>query len=83
MTVLGHGTGATLVTALTVAPSARGLFQRAWATDGPGVVDLASLRDANIANQAVLRGLQCGNDELKCLRDANAEELAKQAPEEW
>ena len=51
MTILGRGSGATLVTALTASPKAKGLFQRVWATNGAGVYEDTSLQKANLDNK--------------------------------
>ncbi len=82
VTLLGRGTGATLVTALTSTPKARGLFQRAWAAGGSGAVAETSLRDANIENQVLLSGLRC-SDVLECLRGADAAEVWRQTSKDW
>ena len=51
VTLLGRGSGATLVTALTASPRAKGLFQRVWATNGAGVYQDTSLSKANLDNK--------------------------------
>lgn len=83
MTLLGRGTGATLVTALSGSPALKGLARRVWATGGAGAVRVSSLREASIANQIILSNLKCGSDELKCLRNADAKEIVRQTPVTW
>ena len=51
VTLLGRDFGATLATALTAAPKARGLFERVWATNGAGSYERVSLRRANTENK--------------------------------
>jgi carboxylesterase type B len=51
VTLLGRGSGATLVTALTATAKARDLFKRAWVSNGAGVFDDKSLEQASKENQ--------------------------------
>ncbi len=51
ITLLGRGSGATLVTALTAVPKAKGLFKQAWATNGAGVYENKTLEMANKENK--------------------------------
>ena len=51
ITMLGRGSGATMVTALTASPKAKGLFKQAWVTNGAGVIPDKNLYQANKANK--------------------------------
>ena len=51
ITMLGRGSGATMVTALTAAPKAKGLFKQAWVTNGAGVINDKSLKQASKENK--------------------------------
>ena len=50
VTLLGRGSGATLVTALTATAKAKDLFKRVWVTNGAGVFDEKTLEQANQEN---------------------------------
>ena len=49
--MLGRGSGATMVTALTASAKAKGLFKQAWVTNGAGVIPDKNLYQANKANK--------------------------------
>ncbi len=51
VTVFGSGPAATLATALTATPTAQGLFQRVWATNGAGVFKEQGIGEANRQNR--------------------------------
>ena len=51
VTLLGRGSGATLVTALTASTKAKDLFKRVWVTNGAGQFEDKSLEQANKENQ--------------------------------
>ena len=51
ITLLGRGSGATMVTALTASAKAKGLFKQAWATNGAGVIPAKSLSQSNKDNK--------------------------------
>ena len=51
ITMLGRGSGATMVTALTASAKAKGLFKQAWVTNGAGVIPDQSLSQANKDNK--------------------------------
>lgn len=53
-TVMGHRTGATLITALVSSYSAKNLFQRAWASSGSVIFPHTVLQLAERANQHYL-----------------------------
>ena len=51
ITMLGRGSGATMVTALTASAKAKGLFKQAWVTNGAGVIPAKSLSQSNKDNK--------------------------------
>lgn len=51
VTILGRGSGASLVTALTAAPEAKGLFQQVWVTNGAGAFQNKTLEEAVKENE--------------------------------
>ena len=51
VTLMGRGSGATLATALTASPMARGLFKQVWVTNGAGVYENTSLATAYSQNK--------------------------------
>ena len=51
ITLLGRGSGATMVTALTASAKAKSLFKQAWVTNGAGVITAKSLSQANKDNK--------------------------------
>ena len=57
VTLLGRGSGATLVTALTASTKAKDLFKRVWVTNGAGQFEDKSLEQANKENQVDLLNL--------------------------
>lgn len=83
VTLMGRGSGATLVTALTASPSARGLFKQVWVTNGAGAYDNKTLEMADKENKVILETLNCGSDVVDCLIDATAEDVTEAAPYEW
>ena len=50
VTLFGRDSGATLVTALTAAPKAEGLFAQIWVTNGDAVIGNATLNEASKDN---------------------------------
>ena len=50
VTLLGRGSGATMVTALTASAEAKGLFAKVWASNGAGVFGNNTLKDAHSNN---------------------------------
>ena len=54
VTMLGRGSGATMVTALTASPKAKGLFKQAWVTNGAGVIPAKSLSQSNKDNKVYM-----------------------------
>ena len=54
VTLLGRGSGATLVTTLTATPKAKSLFKQAWVTNGAGVLSDKELDEANRENKVCL-----------------------------
>ena len=51
VTLLGRGSGATLVTALTATAKTRDLIKRVWVSNGAGIFEDKSLEQANKENQ--------------------------------
>lgn len=51
VTLVGRGIGATIATALTSAPRAKGLFSKVWATNGAGDFSNNTLEEANTENK--------------------------------
>ena len=51
ITLLGRGSGATMVTALTASVKSKGLFKQAWVTNGAGLIPAKSLSQANKDNK--------------------------------
>ena len=51
ITMLGRGSGATMVTALTSTAKAKGLFKQAWVTNGAGFIPDKNLYQSNKANK--------------------------------
>ena len=51
VTLLGRGSGASLVTALTASTKAKGLFARVWATNGDAAFSNKTLSQANQENK--------------------------------
>ena len=51
ITMLGRGSGATMVTALTASAKSKGLFKQAWVTNGAGVIPAKSLSQSNKDNK--------------------------------
>jgi carboxylesterase type B len=51
VTLLGRGSGATLVTALTATAKTRDLIKRVWVSNGAGIFEDKSLDQANKENQ--------------------------------
>ncbi|XP_063232176.1 neurotactin [Bacillus rossius redtenbacheri] len=83
VTLLGHGAGATLVTALYVQPRARRLFSRAWVSGGSGVLPREG-EGSGEAYERYVRSLPCGQDRpLACLRRLDARTLLERVPPEW
>ena len=58
VTILGRGSGATLVTALTASTKAKDLFKRVWVTNGAGQFENKSLEQANKENQVMLSKIE-------------------------
>lgn len=83
ITILARGSGATLVTALTASPQAQDLFQQVWVTNGAGSFANKTLEMANSENKEILNTLNCGADEVDCLVDATAEDIAESIPFSW
>ena len=54
VTLLGRGTGATLVTALTASTKTKDLFKRVWVSNGAGIFEDKSLEQANKENQVII-----------------------------
>ena len=55
VTLLGRGSGATLVTALTATAKTKDLFKRVWVSNGAGVFDEKTLEQANKENLVSMR----------------------------
>ena len=54
ITMLGRGSGATMVTALTASAKAKDLFKQAWVTNGAGVIPAKSLSQSNKDNKVYI-----------------------------
>ncbi|XP_044737162.1 neurotactin [Chrysoperla carnea] len=83
VTLLGHRTGATLVTALATSRKCKGLFSKVWATSGSAKFPGKQLSDSERENKEFLDILQCKNNDVKCLREKNVAELLDNVPDTW
>lgn len=83
VTLLGRHAGASMITALTGSPKARGLYAQAWITNPAGAFGNKTLKEANEQNKKILDNVKCGKDEVDCLLDTAAEEITKAEPLEW
>ncbi|XP_052126201.1 neurotactin isoform X2 [Frankliniella occidentalis] len=93
VTVLGYRAGATLVTALTSSPAAKGLMKRVWVTSGSADFPGRPLSESQTDSSPFLARLQrfCTEDRnssisgitADCLRSIEVEDLLDAMPNEW
>ncbi|KAK3924962.1 Neurotactin [Frankliniella fusca] len=93
VTVLGYRAGATLVTALTSSPAAKGLMKRVWVTSGSADFPGRPLSDSQNDSAPFLARLQnqCNENSnssspgltADCLRSIEVEDLLEAMPSEW
>lgn len=81
VTLLGHRTGATLVTALTTSPWAKDLYARAWVTSGSALFPGQPLPEYEKRNKDFLAQSKCSNAD--CLRNTTDKEILDAVPDTW
>lgn len=81
VTLFGHRTGATLVTALTTSPLAKDLYTRAWVTSGSAQFPGLPLPEYEKMNKDFLLQSKCTTAE--CLRNATNKDLLDAVPDTW
>lgn len=81
VTLVGHRSGATLVTTLVTSPVAKNLFARAWVSSGAAIFPGRALGESETANKMFLDQSKCADAD--CLRKADAKYLNDLIPDTW
>lgn len=82
VTLVGHRAGATIVSALTASPEAKGLFARAWVSSGSAVFPGRPLSESERVNRIYEDQLIC-QKERNCLANGDPDELLEALPGTW
>ncbi|KAF5284564.1 hypothetical protein FQR65_LT02390 [Abscondita terminalis] len=81
VTLFGHKSGATLVTALAATRGAEKLFKQAWATSGGAIFPGKTLMESEAGNKQYMSSVQC--ESAECLLKADAEFLVNSVTDTW
>lgn len=81
VTLFGHRTGATLVSALVTSERAKGLYARAWVSSGAALFPGKPLADSQATHNQLMRTANCST--VACLRQLDAVRLVNATPAEW
>ncbi|CAG7721119.1 unnamed protein product [Allacma fusca] len=81
VTLLGHQSGATLVSALMSSHIPKQLFHQVWVSGGSPISTLISFQDAEIQNAGFMGEIECTT--VECLHSKNPEELLEAIPYKW
>ncbi|XP_043237456.1 neurotactin-like [Amphibalanus amphitrite] len=84
VTLLGHQSGATLMSLLTAVPRSKQLYTNMWLTGGSGHLDnftMPDLRQASENNAQYLSYVDCAD--ARCLRNRTVQQLLEAVPRVW
>lgn len=81
VTLFGHRTGATLVSALVTSDRARGLYARAWVSSGAALFPGKPLADSQVTHRQLLLATGCTT--VACLRKLDAASVVNATPTAW
>ncbi|XP_037071517.1 neurotactin-like [Pollicipes pollicipes] len=84
VTLLGHQSGATLMTLLTTMSRTKSLYTNMWLTGGSGYLDNFTMPDLAMASENNAQFLSyVGCEDARCLRNKTVQELLTAVPRVW